>query len=174
MSLTVLIVTPVAYSGLAWAEIVKAPVFNATTSTGNVYNLFPYFGYTILFIGIVITALIPGNKRVLQLERSHRDFHITINDVVEAYYRAHTADRKSTFQLPGEFDGVRDRFEFLKSQPDLRDLEPEILTLAAQMSYTTRKLAVAFNDETVLRAQDFIQQRKYELDRGKERITAAL
>ncbi len=174
MSIVVLMVLgPFVYWGLVWAEVVMLPVLNVTLADSTVANVIPYIGTGLSLIGVVITILIPGTKRTLALERSHREFRSGINDVAEAYSKAHAADRSGVFSLLGEFDGVRERFELLKTHPDLKDMEPEILTLAAQMSYTSRALATAFSDDIVARAQDFLKQRHYELKQSEEEIENA-
>jgi hypothetical protein len=175
MSVTVLlIVVPPLYYWLAWLEVVTWPAVNVMLTDGTVHNASVYMGAILSLIGIVICALVPGSKRVLKLEQTHRDFHVAMNDVENAYKCAHVEDSKGAFKLPGEFEGVRERFEFLKSQSDLQDLEPEILLLAAQMSYQTRAVAKTFNTESVARAEDFLKQRRYELERGEAQIALAL
>ena len=165
--------TPLAYSGLIWAEVVVMPVLNIVTKNDTVYNVVPYLGMGLSSFGLVMITFIPGSKRTLLLELSHRNFHIGTTDVAEAYYQVHTADRAGAFKLPSEFEGIRERFEYLRSLPDFENAEPEILTLAAQMSYVNRAVAVAFNDDTVARANDFIAQRKHELTRVEERLESA-
>ncbi len=169
-----LIFAPPLYYWLAWLEVVVWPIVNVTLADGTVHNAFLYIAFFVSLNGIVIFALVPGSRRVLKLEQTHRDFRMNNDDVERAYKSVHEEDRKGTFKLPGEFEGVRERFEFLKSKSDLRDFEPEILLLAAQMSYHSRELARAFNTESVTRAEDFLKQRRYELDRGEEQISSAL
>ena len=62
-------------------------------------------------------------------------------DVAQAYQAAHAADRDGVFNLPSEFDSVRERIEHLRRHPDLGRLKPEILELAAQISHESRELA---------------------------------
>lgn len=175
MSVSAFIIgTPPLYYWLAWLEVVAWPVVNVTLADGTVHNAVVYVGVTLSLIGIVICTLVPGSKRVLKLEQTHRDFRVTMNDVERAYNIVHEKDRDGAFNLPGEFEGVRERFEFLKSKSELQDFEPEILLLAAQMSYHTREVARAFNTESVARAEDFLRQRRYELERGEEQIAVAL
>jgi hypothetical protein len=168
-----MICVPPVFGGLAWAEVVSWPVLTVTLANGTVHNAMYYVSYAVSVIGLLIFSLVPGSKRVLRLEQTHREFKISMNDVAAAFYMAFTADRNNMFMLPEKFDGTRERFEFLKSLPEFADFEPEILTLAAQMSYQARQLAKAFSTETVARAEDFLRQRKHELDRGEERVQTA-
>ena len=64
-----------------------------------------------------------------------------MRDVAQAYQAAHAADRDGVFNLPSEFDSVRERIEHLQRHPDLGRLEPEILEMAAQIGRKSRKLA---------------------------------
>lgn len=130
---------------------------------------------------IALTALlwlmlgaIPSGARMLALERSHRDFRITMGDVAQAYHVAHAGDRHGAFRLSSEFDAVRERIEYLRDHPDLRLLEADVLTLAAQMSRQSHKLAEVYSDERVARAKDFLRQRQEEVEAQKARIVEAL
>ena len=130
-------------------------------------------------IGFVLTAFgmmafLPAVDRLLALERSHRDFHVTMDDVARAYARAHAADREGVFTLSSEFDAVRERLLFLREHPDLARLEPEVMELAAQMSHTTRDLADIYNEEKVARAKAFLKERQRELSAFSENLALAL
>jgi hypothetical protein len=168
-----MVCVPPLFGGLAWAEVVTWPVLTVTLADGTTLNALIYASYAMSLLGIIIAALIPGSKRVLALEQSHRDFKISLDDVGQAFNIVFAADRNGMFKLQHEFDSVRERLEFLQSYPDLKNQEPEILTLAAQMSYQSRYLAQAFSTETVSRAEDFLRQRTYELQRGEQRIEDA-
>lgn len=122
----------------------------------------------------LMLGTIPSGARMLALERSHREFRMTMGDVARAYHAAHAADRAGDFKLPSEFDAVRERIEHLRSHPDLRLLEADVLTLAAQMSQQSHKLAETYSDERVARARDFLQQRQKEVEDQKARIGEAL
>ncbi len=122
----------------------------------------------------LLSAFFPSSWRVLALERSHRDFRIGMKDVAEAYHAAHMADRKGAFTLSGEFDAVRERLEWLRDHPDLKLLEADILTLAAQMSQQSHRLATVYSDERVARARDFLAQRQKEAEEQQKRIQEAL
>lgn len=123
---------------------------------------------------VVILSALPAGFRVLRLERSHRDFALTMSDVAEAYHACHAADRGETFRLGSEYDAVKERIRFLQCHPDLGALEPEILELAAQMSYVSRDLAETYSDENVARARGFLRHRQEEIALFQDRIEAAL
>jgi hypothetical protein len=138
----------------------------------------PEFG-TYLQVGLtallwLLLGTIPSGARMLALERSHRDFRITMEDVANAYHMAHVGDRKGAFRLSSEFDAVRERLEYLRDHPDLRLLEADVLTLAAQMSRQSHKLAEIYSDERVARAKDFLRQRQQEAEAQQARIVEAL
>jgi len=120
-----------------------------------------------------ICLLLPANSRMARLERSHRSFAVGLEDVAHAYRLAHAADRAGVFALSGEFESVRARLEHLRNHPDLAHLEPEILQLAAQMSFVTRDLAQTYSDEKVNRAKAFLKQRQEEAQAMADRLTIA-
>jgi len=129
-------------------------------------------GLTILLV--MVAAFFPSSLRVLALERSHREFKMTMDDVASAYHAAHVADRKGVFTLSSEFDQVRERIDYLREHPDLKLLEADILTLAAQMSQQSHRLAEIYNDQRVARAKDFLAQRQAEAKEQEKRIAEAL
>lgn len=129
-------------------------------------------GLTVLLV--MIAGFFPSSSRVLALERSHRDFKITMQDVAEAYHTAHVADRKGVFTLSAEFDQVRERIDYLRQHPDLKLLEADVLTLAAQMGRQSHRLAEIYNDERVARAKDFLAQRQAEAEEHQKQIAEAL
>ncbi|WP_299364555.1 DNA repair protein [uncultured Paracoccus sp.] len=126
---------------------------------------------TLLLLGLCF--FLPTNGRVMQLERSHREFNVSMWDVARAYQAVHGADRQGTFALRSEFDSVRDRLRYLRKHPDLGNLEPEILEMAAQMSHESRELAEIYSDEKVERAKCFLRQRQEEAQRFQERVQIA-
>jgi predicted nucleic acid-binding Zn-ribbon protein len=65
------------------------------------------------------------------------------------------------------------RLELLRNHPDLSNLEPELLQLAAQMSMQTRDLARAYSDQKVDRARIFQRQRQEEAHAMGERLDLA-
>lgn len=128
-------------------------------------------GLTVLFLALCFH--LPANRRMARLEASHRSFALGLEDVTAAYVRAHAADRKGAFALSGEFESVKTRFEHLRAHPDLADLEPELLELAAKMSHVSRDLARTYAEEKVARAQGFLAQRQEEVHMVSERIATA-
>ena len=128
-------------------------------------------GLTVLFV--VLGAFLPANARMARLERSHRSFALGMDDVVRAYRQAHAADRAGVFALSGEFDAMRERLVQLRKHPELAHLEPELLQLAAQMSFQSRDLARVYSDEKVERARGFLKQRQEEVQVMQERLAVA-
>lgn len=140
--------------------------------------------YTYIYAGqatqIAVTTLllllfffIPSQSRLLALERSHREFKISMDDVARAFHLCHTADRAGVFTLSSEFDSVRERLTYLRDHPDMTELETDILTVAAQMSQQARRLADVYSDEKVVRAKDFLRQRQAEAENQQARIIEA-
>lgn len=123
----------------------------------------------LLMLGIYL----PTTWRVQRLELSHRRFEIGMADVTRAYAIAHAGDRAGTFELKTEFDAVRERFQFLRDHPDLGEMEPGILEIAAQMSHVSAELAHTYSDEKVERARTFLRQRHEELAQFDARIDQA-
>ncbi len=68
---------------------------------------------------------------------------------------------------------MRARLDHLSKHPDLSQMEPELLQLAAQMSMQSRELARAFSDPKVARARIFLQQRQEDAHTLSERIARA-
>jgi predicted nucleic acid-binding Zn-ribbon protein len=109
----------------------------------------------------------------MMLEASHRDFAIGMDDITHAYQAAHLADRREAFSMQREFYAVRERYEYLKSHPDLPEIDGELLTIAAQMSQQSRDLARTFSQERVARAKESLEQRRKDAQELEERIQAA-
>ena len=133
-----------------------------------------------MYAQIGLTALLclmcfflPANARMAKLERSHRSFQISMQDVKRAYELAHSADRRGVFTLSTEFEAMRQRMELLRKHPDLAHMEPELLELAAQMSFESRDLARAYSEDKVTRARAFLKSRQEEADQMAERIKLA-
>lgn len=129
-------------------------------------------------IGLTIFALLlcyhlPGNARIMALENSHRTFHMGMRDVAKAYALSHRSDREGVFTLKGEFDSIRERIAFLRDHPDLSELEPSVLELAAQMSHVSQELAETYSDRNVARARDFLTARQQEIETFNERLDQA-
>lgn len=124
------------------------------------------FALTLLFY-------LPSHARMMALETSHRSFHMSMRDVARAYAACHKADREGVFTLSSEFDSIRDRIAFLRAHPDLDDLEPDIMELAAQMSHVSRELARTYSDSNVDRARDFLIQRQEDIAEFEDRVRLA-
>ncbi|MFC3615849.1 DNA repair protein [Lutimaribacter marinistellae] len=156
-----------AFGVMPWLEVpvtINGAAFEAA-------GMWAQIGFTVLVLALC--AFVPTNGRVMQLEHSHRKFHLTMNDIVHAYHTAHAADRQGAFSLSHEFDAVRERIAYLREHPDLQSMEPEILEAAAQMSTVSRDLADTYSDERVNRAREFLRQRQQELEDFKDRIDTA-
>jgi hypothetical protein len=140
--------------------------------------VFPQAGMAVQLTVTAILCLmlffVPASVRVLNLERAHRDFRVSMQDVARAYHAAHTADRAGVFTLSSEFDQVRERLAYLRDHPDMGMLESDILTLAAQMGTQARHLADVYSDAKVARAKDFLTQRQTEAEAQQARIVEAL
>jgi hypothetical protein len=122
---------------------------------------------------LLLCLFLPANGRMARLERSHRSFAMGLEDVAQAYRLAHAADRAGVFALSGEFAAMRARIEYLKTHPDLAELEPDLLQLAAEMSFQTRDLARTYSDARVARARDVLKQRQEEVQTLLDRIELA-
>lgn len=127
--------------------------------------------------GAVLLALLctffPSARRVMRIEAMRRDFSLGMDDVTRAYWAAHAADRAGTFRMGREFDAVRERLLYLRDHPDLEDLEPKVLEVAAQMSAESRELARIYSDEAVNRARELLQHRRADAEEMSERIARA-
>ncbi len=152
-----------------------APWLTFTATFGDVFV--PIAGmYTQIMLTIILASLfffMPSAGRIMSLERSHRDFKVSMEDVSRAYHVCHTADRSGVFTMSSEFDAVRERLAYLRDHPDLDSLEPSVLELAAQMSHQSRELADIYNDEKVARAKTFLSQRQAEAERQQTLIVEA-
>jgi membrane protein implicated in regulation of membrane protease activity len=180
-----------ALHALAQGLIALAAAFLLLSSLAAAFGLIPWPQIALFFAGkavpqagmwlqLGLTALLllllfflPGNLRISRLERSHRSFAMGMEDVARAYATAHAADRRGVFALSSEFDAMRARMDHLRQHPDLRHLEPELLQLAAQMSFETRELAQSYSDEKVARAKGFLKQRQEEVQALTDRLTLA-
>ena len=124
-----------------------------------------------LLIGLAFT--IPSTLRIMQLERSHRDFRISMEDIGNAYRASHAADRAGVFNMSREFDSVRARIKHLREHPSLGSLEAGVLETAAQMTHESRALAATYSDDKVDRARTFLEQRQQETAEMLENIKHA-
>ena len=140
-----------------------APVENA--------GMFAQIGLTVLALGLCF--YLPSNRRIMQLETSHRQFSIGMQDVARAYGAVHAADRQQVFQMSSEFDAVRERLAYLRDHPDLGTLEPALLEVAAQMSHISTELAQVYSDDKIERARKFLSQRQEEIATFNSRLDQA-
>ncbi len=155
---------------------------------GSVLGLWPWLGLALTWggaeiayagilvqvalalFGLILAFHLPTNARMMALELSHRRFDIAMQDIARAYHIAHAADRSQAFRLTSEFDAVKERLAFLRRHPDLDALEPELLDLAAKMSFAARDLAEVYADDKVDRARMFLRQRQEEVHRFTQRL----
>jgi len=160
-------------SGLAFTGILPWP--EVAVAYGG--TVLPWAGMA-LQLGVtalctLIAVFLPSARRVRQLEGSHRRFEIDMDDVTRAYRAAHMADRTEMFEMHREFDAVRERYQYLKSLPELAEMDAELLTIAAQMSEQSRELAEVYSDAKVTRARESLKQRRADAKVLDERIQQA-
>jgi len=124
-------------------------------------------------LAVLLCFYLPTNSRIMRLENSHRRFDMDMEDVARAYTVAHAADRTGVFRLSQQFDSVRERLAHLRSHPELGNLEPTVLEVAAQMSYISAELAETYSNEKVERANAFLKQRQQEVETFTARIERA-
>jgi hypothetical protein len=122
---------------------------------------------------LLLVGFLPANSRVRRLELTSRDFHLSMNDVAQAYALVHSADRDGTFQLSREFDTMRDRIDWMRNHPDLAGMEHDVLQVAAQMSVESRDIAQVYTAEKVDRARSFLRQRQQEVEDYRQKISMA-
>ena len=134
-------------------------------------GMYLQIGLTVLAVGLCF--FLPSNRRIIQLENSHREFSIGMDDVSRAYGAVHAADRGDTFCISSEFGSVRERLAYLRDHPDLSPLEPAILEVAAQMSHILKELAEVYSDDRISRARGFLEQRQFELQQFNSRLDQA-
>ena len=169
MSLTLLGVSIAAAAGLMpWLTL---PVQFGDTTVQNA-GMVAQIGLTSLLL--LLLLYLPSNFRVLALETSHRNFQVRMEDVANAYWAAHRADRTGLFKMQSEFDAVKERILWLRDHPDLHSLEPDVMELSAQMSQQSAELARTYSDENVVRAREFLEQRLQETKRLEDQIECAL
>jgi hypothetical protein len=177
LSLFLISVAAFAAIGIALLCALGVMPWLTMTATFGPYA-FPQAGMAVqLGLTVLLTLMlffVPSSIRILNLERSHRDFRVSMQDVARAYHLAHTADRAGVFSLSSEFDQVRERIVMLRDHPDMALLESDVLTLAAQMGQQARHLAEVYSDAKVARAKDFLAQRQQEAEAQQARIIEAL
>lgn len=168
LAVTLLVATGLAVAGV-WPWIQLQVSWNGTGVAQA--GMYAQIGLTVF--ALTLCFFLPSNRRILQLENSHRRFDVSIDDVTRAYHAAHTADRDTVFRSGDAFETMRDRLKFLSDHPDLGALEPELLELAAKMSHVSRDLAEAYSKPRVDRARAFLEQRQFEVEQFEERLTQA-
>ncbi|WP_289081572.1 DNA repair protein [uncultured Sulfitobacter sp.] len=151
----------------AWIEL---PLYYGGQPVENA-GMYAQIGLTILAVGICF--FIPTNRRIMQLETSHRKFALNMDDITRAYGAVHAADRGDVFHMSSEFDSVRERLAYLRDHPDLSTLEPALLEVAAQMSHISKELATVYADEKIERARNFLKQRQEEVNLFNSRLDQA-
>lgn len=134
-------------------------------------GVYAQIALTIIAVGLCF--FLPSNWRILQLETSHRRFELSVDDITRAYHAAHAADREGVFGLADAFENTRERLAYLREHPDLGHLEPEILELAAKMSFISRDLAQAYSQDKVQRARAVLQERQHEIEQFNDRLVEA-
>ena len=168
LTLTMVVLTAGAALGLLpWLELTASVNGVAITNAGMIVQI----GFTLFCLAMLF--FLPANNRIMQLEKSHRNFHVSMEDVAKAYVISHEADRAGLFKIGSEFDSVRERIAHLRDHPDLTMLEPSVLEVAAQMSFEARDLAEIYSDERVERAKAFLKQRQQEVEKYQENIRIA-
>ncbi len=176
MSLGLILVTGLAAIAYTTAAAFGAVPWLTFTAVFGEYTV-PNAGMvTQIALTVMLASLfffMPSAGRIMSLERAHRDFRVSMEDVARAYHVCHTADRSGVFTMSSEFDAVRERLAYLRDHPDLDTLEPQIMELAAQMSHQSRELADIYNDEKVARAKTFLRQRQEEVERQQTLIVEA-
>ena len=160
--------TGAAFAGLAgWPDVPLAIGDAAVPRAGMIAQI------ALTGLLLVLVGFLPGNARVRRLELTNRDFHLSMDDVTQAYAHVHAADREGVFEMSREFDAMRDRIEWMRAHPDLTGLEHDVLQVAAQMSVESRDLAEVYSDEAVTRARGFLAQRQREVEDFRQRISMA-
>jgi hypothetical protein len=172
----------------AVALVVLTALAAVAVTLASAFNLWPWITLPVAWNGVEVpwagmaaqiglTAILvlfaltmPAALRVLRLERTHRDFAISMSDVAEAYALCHAADRQGAFTLSREYDAVRERIAYMRQHPRLADLEPAVLTAAAQMSTVSKDLAETYSDEALDRARGFLEERQHEVERFRSQI----
>jgi hypothetical protein len=172
---TTILCALLAGSVLGWAGAIAGgttvPALPVTLVLLGAVNLVPILCLMPGLFAAILLTFIPSARRLMKLELSHRSFQTGMEDVRQAFYIAFTADRSGMFRLNEQFDAVSERIRFLKQHPALENKEPEILALAAQMSFEARELAARYSMENVTRANSIIAERLVEVEAVEAAIT---
>lgn len=59
-----------------------------------------------------LLVFLPANGHILALEKSHRSFALSLDNIAHAYTVTHAADREGNFMLRQDFDDTRQRNSF--------------------------------------------------------------
>lgn len=162
-----------AYAGAAFFGWVPHPSIGLTVDGQPVDGGGLYLTVAVVFALLALCLFLPANFRMLRLERSHRAFALSMEDIARAYRIVHASDRRGVFTIAGEFEAMKERMDHLRRHPDLAHLEPELLQVAAQMSLESRELARLYSTERVERARTFLRQRQEEVEAFADRIKLA-
>ena len=163
----------VALTAGAFAGIVPWPELTLSFGGDPVPRAGMYAQLALTGFVLAMLGYLPSVVRVRQLELTNRDFRMSMDDVTRAYAHVHAADREGEFGLSREFDAMRDRIEWMRAHPDLAELEPDVLQVAAQMSVESHDLAQVYARDKVARARDFLRQRQQEIEEYRQRIAMA-
>ncbi len=154
VGLLLLVSTGMAFAGfLPWIDFALSYGEISIPWAGQAFQI----AVTALFL--LLAVYVPTTRRIMMLDASHREFVLSMDDITRAYQAAHLADRRKAFELKREFDAVRERYQFLRTHPDLPEIDGELLTIAAQMSQQSRDLANTFSEARVKRAEEALRQR---------------
>lgn len=97
----ILVIGVTAISYTAACALGYAPWLTFTATFGDLFV--PLVGmYTQIVVTIILASLfffMPSAGRIMSLERSHRDFKVSMEDVAHAYHVCHTADRYGVFTM---------------------------------------------------------------------------
>ena len=177
--------------GVSFGLVLISATCLSVMTLGAAFGLLPWLRFTVLMgdqvfdnaghltqiaatlLCVMLAGFLPTHGRIMMLENSHRQFSLGMQDVANAYQLAHAADRSGVFRLTSEFDSVRERLAYMRRHPELANLEPEILEIAAQMSHLSRALAETYSDANVGRARMFLRQRQQEVATFKDRLVKA-
>lgn len=169
LAFAVVAVSLTAASALGFLPWLKLELVMVT----GINDIGPALQIALTGLSVVALTFVPSAVRVLNLENSHRDFMIGMEDVHKAYVLAHAEDRAGLFNMSSEFDSVRERINFMRNHPDLTGLEPGVMEVAAQMSQVSAELAGVYSDESVTRARNVLRQRQQELEEFNDQLYTA-
>ncbi|WP_394152942.1 DNA repair protein [Loktanella salsilacus] len=167
-------VAAICYTALCAIGVAGWLQLDASFGGTDFRNAGPWVQGALTVLLAAMAFFLPSHLRLMELETSHRNFHISMDDVARAYHDVHAADRAGVFTLSSEFDAVRERLAYLRDHPDLSHLESGVMEVAAQMSVQSRHLAEVYSAERVARAKAFLRQRQQAAEEQQERIIEAM